>query len=91
MIGDSVKGFPTLILTILILGGLQLMAMGIIGEYLGRLFMESKQRPLFLLDEYQPSQSAAEGVPKSTQASTQASTPASLQASAEFPSQVSAV
>lgn len=53
-IGDSVRGFPTLILTILILGGLQLMAMGIIGEYLGRLFMESKRRPLYLLDEYQP-------------------------------------
>lgn len=53
-IGESVKGFPTLILTILILGGLQLMAMGIIGEYLGRLFMESKRRPLYLLDEYQP-------------------------------------
>ena len=51
-IGDSVKGFPTLILTILILGGLQLMAMGIIGEYLGRLFMQSKRRPLFLMDEY---------------------------------------
>ena len=53
-IGDSVKGFPTLILTILILGGLQLMAMGIIGEYLGRLFMESKNRPLYLLDEHTP-------------------------------------
>ena len=53
-VGDSVKGFPTLILTILILGGLQLMAMGIIGEYLGRLFMESKRRPLYLLDAYQP-------------------------------------
>lgn len=51
-IGDSVRGFPTLILTILILGGLQLMAMGIIGEYLGRLFMESKRRPLYLMDEY---------------------------------------
>ena len=51
-IGDDVEGFPTLILTILILGGLQLMAMGIIGEYLGRLFMESKGRPLFLIDEY---------------------------------------
>ena len=52
-IGESVKGFPTLILTILIIGGLQLMAMGIIGEYLGRLFMESKRRPLYLLDEQQ--------------------------------------
>ena len=53
MVGDSVKGFPTLIVVILLLGGLQLMAMGIIGEYLGRLFMESKRRPLYLLDEYQ--------------------------------------
>lgn len=61
-IGDSVKGFPTLILTILILGGLQLMAMGIIGEYLGRLFMESKRRPLYLLDEYQPPQLATSPV-----------------------------
>ena len=58
-IGDSVKGFPTLILTILILGGLQLMAMGIIGEYLGRLFMESKRRPLFLIDEYAAPQAVA--------------------------------
>ena len=38
----------------MLLGGLQLMAMGIIGEYLGRLCMESKRRPLYLLDEYQP-------------------------------------
>ena len=68
-IGDSVKGFPTLILTILILGGLQLMAMGIIGEYLGRLFMESKRRPLFLIDEYAPPQAVAGTVTeKSTQA-----------------------
>jgi hypothetical protein len=57
-------------LTILILGGLQLMAMGIIGEYLGRLFMESKRRPLFLIDEYLAPQSVvtASTVEKSTQA-----------------------
>ena len=53
-VGESVKGFPTLIVTILLMGGLQLMAMGIIGEYLGRLFMESKRRPLYLLDEVKP-------------------------------------
>lgn len=52
--GDPVKGFPTLIVVILMLGGLQLMATGILGEYLGRLFIESKQRPLYLLDEYCP-------------------------------------
>jgi polyisoprenyl-phosphate glycosyltransferase len=54
VIGDTVRGFPTLIVTILLLGGLQLMAMGILGEYLGRLFMESKRRPLYLLDQYHP-------------------------------------
>lgn len=61
-IGESVKGFPTLELTILILGGLQLMALGIIGEYLGRLFMESKRRPLFLIDEYLAPQAAVASV-----------------------------
>ncbi|MBF8179707.1 glycosyltransferase family 2 protein [Herminiimonas contaminans] len=52
IIGDDVKGFPTLIVTVMILGGLQLMAIGIIGEYLGRLFIESKRRPLYLLENY---------------------------------------
>jgi glycosyltransferase involved in cell wall biosynthesis len=52
LIGESVKGFPTLIVTVMILGGLQLMAIGIIGEYLGRLFIESKHRPLYLMEEY---------------------------------------
>lgn len=54
LVGESVKGFPTLIVTVMILGGLQLMAIGIIGEYLGRLFIESKRRPLYLLEDYQP-------------------------------------
>jgi glycosyltransferase involved in cell wall biosynthesis len=53
-IGEPVRGFPTLIVVILLLGGLQLMAMGILGEYIGRLFIESKNRPLFLLAEYLP-------------------------------------
>lgn len=54
VVGEEVKGFPTLIVTVLILGGLQLMAVGIIGEYLGRLFIESKRRPLYLMEEYLP-------------------------------------
>lgn len=53
-IGESVQGFPTLVLTILMLGGLHLMAIGILGEYVGRIFLESKNRPLYLLDYYQP-------------------------------------
>lgn len=52
--GEPVRGFPTLIVTILLLGGMQLMATGILGEYMGRLFMESKRRPLYLIDDYRP-------------------------------------
>lgn len=51
-VGESVRGFPTLIVVVLLLGGLQLMATGIVGEYLARLFIESKGRPLYLIDEY---------------------------------------
>ena len=53
-VGEPVRGFPTLIVTILLLGGMQLMATGILGEYMGRLFMESKRRPLYLIDDYRP-------------------------------------
>ena len=54
LFGEAVRGFPTLIVTMLLLGGLQLMATGILGEYLGRLFIETKRRPLYLLEDYRP-------------------------------------
>jgi glycosyltransferase involved in cell wall biosynthesis len=54
LVGEPVRGFPTLIITLLLLGGLQLMATGILGEYIGRLFIETKRRPLYLLERYQP-------------------------------------
>jgi glycosyltransferase involved in cell wall biosynthesis len=54
--GDAVQGFPTLIVAILSLGGLNLLGLGVIGEYLGRLFMEAKRRPLFFIDEFTPPQ-----------------------------------
>lgn len=52
--GDPVQGFPTLIIVILFLGGLQLLAIGIAGEYIGRIFMETKNRPLYIIkDNYE--------------------------------------
>lgn len=54
ILGDPVAGFPTLIVVVLMLGGLQLLAIGVLGEYLGRLCLESKRRPLFLVEDYLP-------------------------------------
>jgi glycosyltransferase involved in cell wall biosynthesis len=54
LLGDPVRGFPTLIVVISFLGGLQLMAIGVLGEYLGRLFVEAKNRPLYLVEELHP-------------------------------------
>lgn len=45
--GESVQGFPTLIIVTLFLGGVQLCVLGVIGEYLGRVFNETKDRPLY--------------------------------------------
>jgi glycosyltransferase involved in cell wall biosynthesis len=52
--GDPVRGFPTLVVLVLFLGGLQMMALGIIGEYIARMFVEVKRRPLYLILQRRP-------------------------------------
>ncbi len=51
LVGEPVRGFPTLMVTILFLGGMQLLAIGIIGEYLGKIFKETKRRPDYFIRE----------------------------------------
>jgi polyisoprenyl-phosphate glycosyltransferase len=60
LFGNQVPGYPSLMAVVLFLGGVQLMTLGVIGEYLGRVFNETKQRPLYLLERAAPSQVAVE-------------------------------
>jgi len=60
--GGEVAGYPSLMIVQVALAGVQLLALGLIGEYLGRVFMEVKQRPIYLIREVEQQQSTRTGV-----------------------------
>jgi len=46
--GNPIPGYPTLVCIILLLGGIQLMAIGILGEYISKTYLETKKRPIYI-------------------------------------------
>ncbi|MFQ3622869.1 MAG: glycosyltransferase family 2 protein [Acetobacteraceae bacterium] len=60
LFGNPVPGYPSLIAVVLFLGGVQLMTLGVIGEYLGRVFNETKARPLYIVERHLPSVGGSE-------------------------------
>jgi len=51
IIGSDVSGYPSLMAVMTFIGGIQLLSIGLVGEYVGRIYLESKQRPIYLVEE----------------------------------------
>lgn len=60
--GDPVQGFPSLVSIFLFIGGLILLSLGILGEYIGRIFMETKRRPAYFVREVDGSRNSVSHV-----------------------------
>jgi glycosyltransferase involved in cell wall biosynthesis len=66
--GESVAGYPSLMVVMSFLGGAQLAFIGVLGEYIGRMFNETKRRPLYFLNAYEPANSTTVGEAEGTAA-----------------------
>lgn len=59
----DIPGYPTIVVLILLLGGIQLLVLGIIGEYLGRIYIQGKNRPVYIEKEYLKASTAVDACP----------------------------
>ena len=62
--GIDVPGYATIVVLILLIGGLQMLLLGLIGEYVARIYIQSKRRPLYIAREYCPPKPPQEEPPK---------------------------
>lgn len=64
ILGEPVPGYTTILTVVAFIGGVQLLAIGVLGEYVGRTYIESKRRPIFITDEVLMPTSETKSTPK---------------------------